>query len=158
MFASSRLLRGRAQGLLKTYCGRYLKTKAASCLGISQDSVIRPTFANTRECIRSRLSSSLRHFEWYEAMSMNTLSLTRDTNHLYNISGSSCDYYTGEVASGLQVMIVISSPCFVCVFFNRLGELVATEEYPLSASTQYAAKRHGGGNCLQSKMRSWSSG
>jgi hypothetical protein len=71
-------------------------------------------------------------------------SYARDSNHLYFIEGyPSRLYWTGTIAEGLQLLVVIQVPFFIAIVFDRNGDLVRVERRMLSSSTIAAAEQIG---------------
>jgi hypothetical protein len=68
---------------------------------------------------------------------MSTPVLTRSEQHLYAIQGSPHDYhyYTGITRTGFQILVVISLPNYIGLFFDAEGNLARIEERAFSSPT-----------------------
>lgn len=74
---------------------------------------------------------------------MSARALSRDDHYLYQIGNSPPEYYTGTTGIGLQVLVVVSYPSLVTIFFDQDGNLIEVQDKELTASTRQAAKGHG---------------
>jgi len=77
----------------------------------------------------------------------------RGNNNLYAIRGSDYDYYTGNTRENMQVLVVVWYPLFVCVFFNREGELIEVQEQPMSETARNVFIEDGSSDALKGAVK-----